>query len=98
MSERQKMWLKPDKRDDSLGSIWEYAISVNGYDYAQQNLKVKCGDLANSRLENFHRTCCWQGSFEELRCCLFFEQRRCHHTCYDPSGKDLAAGKALYWT
>jgi len=38
----------------------------------------------------------WEGTFEELRCCLFFEQRRWRHYGYDPEGKDLAAIVALH--
>jgi len=40
----------------------------------------------------------WEGSFEELRCCLFFEQRRFHHYGKGPEGEDGEAIRLLYQT
>jgi hypothetical protein len=38
----------------------------------------------------------WQGSFEELRCCLFHEQRRWRHSGTDPTGDQLMGLQALF--
>ena len=62
---------------------------MNGYDYAVQKLGRDCGDLANERLSIFEKTAVWEGSFEQLRCCLFFEQRRWRHFGIDPEGNAL---------
>ena len=38
----------------------------------------------------------WQGSFEELRCCLFYERRRWRHSGTDPVGDQLIGLQALF--
>ena len=54
------------------------------------------GDLANRKLEASERSGIWQGSYEELRCCLFFEQMRWHHFGTDPAGDQLINIHALF--
>ena len=76
--DEDQMWLKPNVDVGDISSIWEYALTVDGYGYAKANLGVECGDLGNQKLETYERYGTWQGSFQELRCCLFFEQRRWH--------------------
>ena len=88
-------WLKPNVDVNDIESIWEYALTVNGYEYAKPNLGVECADLANQKLNAFESSGIWTGSFEELRCCLFYEQRRWHHFGTDPSGDQLLALQAL---
>ena len=90
-----QMWLKPNVDVSDIESIWEYALTVNGYNYAKPNLGVECADLANQKLNAFESSGIWTGSFEELRCCLFYEQRRWHHFGTDPSGDQLLALQAL---
>jgi hypothetical protein len=84
-----KKWLKPTPDVGDITQIWQYAITV-------EHWKIECADLANSRLEKYNETGKWEGSFEELRCCLFFEQRRYRHFGDDPKGKDLDTILALY--
>jgi hypothetical protein len=91
-----KKWLKPTPDVGDITQIWQYAITVDGYKYAKEHWKIECADLANSRLEKYNETGKWEGSFEELRCCLFFEQRRYRHFGDDPKGKDLDTILALY--
>ena len=93
---RDQMWLKPGADSDGILPIWEYALTMDGYRYATENLRVDCSDLANTKLEIFRRSGIWQGSFEELRCCLFFEQRRWHHFGTDPLGDPLIEIRALF--
>ena len=93
---RERMWLKPNTDVGDILSIWDYALSVNGYQYATENLGLECGDLANRKLEIFERSGIWQGSFEELRCCLFYEQRRWRHFGTDPTGDQLMGLQALF--
>jgi len=69
--DRTQMWLKPNVDVSDIESIWEYALTVDGYKYAKTNLRIECGDLANQKLEIFERSGVWQGYFEELRCCFF---------------------------
>jgi hypothetical protein len=69
--DEDQMWLKPNVDVNDISSIWEYALTVDGYGYAKANFGVECGDLANQKLETYERYGTWQGSFQELRCCLF---------------------------
>jgi len=48
------------------------------------------------KLEIFERSGIWQGSFEELRCCLFYEQRRWRHFGTGPTGDQLMGLQALF--
>ena len=90
------MWLKPNADVGDILSIWQYALTVDGYQYATENLGLECATLANRKLRIFDRRGVWQGSFEELRCCLFYEQRRWHHFGIEPTAADLLAIQALF--
>ena len=48
--DEDRMWLKPNVDVGDISSIWEYALTVDGYGYAKANLGVECGDLANQKL------------------------------------------------
>ncbi len=91
-----EMWVRPNAALEDLSAIWEYALSAGGYEYTKTAWDIECDTLANERLARYGETKKWSGSFEELRCCLFFEQRRWRHFGYDPDGEDLAAIKDLY--
>lgn len=67
----EDMWVRPNPDLRELEDIFQYALRVNGYDYAEERLGVECGVLANEREAEYHRTGSWRGTFEELRCCLF---------------------------
>ena len=90
------MWVKPTADVCDIQAIWDYALTVNGYDYSVQQFGIECGELANERAHVFSQTGVWQGSFEELRCCLFFEQRRWRHFGIDPEGNQLLEVQKLY--
>jgi hypothetical protein len=91
-----EMWIRPDSQVDDLSTIFEYALTVGGYDYARSHLGADCAELANERLDQYWETGEWVGGFEVLRCCLFFEQRRCHHSGREPQGREADAIRALY--
>ncbi|MGB6686543.1 MAG: DNA methyltransferase [Terracidiphilus sp.] len=92
----KEMWTCPPGDEKDLGTIWHYALTVDGYEFSKEHCGRECGDLANERLQDYKETKKWKGSFQELRCCLFFEQRRWRHFGYDPEGEDLAAIFALF--
>ncbi|MCL5950296.1 MAG: BREX-1 system adenine-specific DNA-methyltransferase PglX [Chloroflexi bacterium] len=91
-----EMWVRPNSELHDLRDIWHYALSVGGYHYAKEYLGLECAELANPRLEKYQQTHKWEGTFEELRCCLFYEQRRWRHFGYDPEGEELTAILDLY--
>ena len=90
------MWVEPTADVTDIQAIWDYALTVDGYAYTMVELKRECGDLANERAHVFSETGVWEGSFEELRCCLFFEQRRWRHFGSDPEGNQLLEVQKLY--
>ena len=90
------MWDEPTADVCDIRAIWDYALTVDGYSYAVRELKRDCGDLANERSDGFGKSGAWEGSFEELRCCLFFEQRRWRHFGIDPEGNDLLKVQKLF--
>ena len=47
----------------------------------------EAADLAFERMDEFHRTGVWRGTFEELRVCLFFQARAGRHSGADPEGE-----------
>ena len=75
--EESNLWLRPNRNLDST-SIEGYALTFDGYRFAggERNLQ----EFANCRRDEFLSTGTWQGSFQELRCCLFGEQRRLYWT------------------
>lgn len=87
----KEMWLRPNPDLGDVQTIWQYAITSSGCDYALQTWGTECADLANGRLEEYKQSGAWCGTFEELRCCLFFEQRRYRHFGCEPEGEDLKA-------
>jgi hypothetical protein len=79
----------------SWNVIQQFALGLNGYEWAGND---KCGQLANSTRKRYEAPPKGQMpklSLDELRACLFFEQRRFHHFGWNPSGADLTYIRAL---
>lgn len=85
------IYRRPNPSLARIQDIFEYALTFDGYQYAKRYFQRECGALANERLDRYTRSRTWEGTFEELGSCLFFEQRRWRHYGYDPEGDDLAA-------
>jgi hypothetical protein len=84
----------------SQGATWcaieEFALTFKGYDWAGSF--EKCADLANSTRKTYDRSPerrLPKLTLDELRACLYFEQRRSHHSDYVPEGEDLVYVRAL---
>jgi hypothetical protein len=90
------IYRRPNPSLEKIAEIFEYALTVEGYIYSEKHLHRKCGDLANERTDRYTKSGTWEGTFEELRCCLFFEQRHWRNEQRDPEGEDLAAIIALH--
>ncbi|OJX40201.1 MAG: hypothetical protein BGO78_14590 [Chloroflexi bacterium 44-23] len=91
-----EMWLPPNDQITDLNIIFLYGLTADGYDYARKQWGIECGDLANKKLKQYHESGKWEGTFDELRCCLFFEQRRYHHFGEGPEGDNAKAILDLY--
>jgi len=77
-------------------AIEEFALTFKGYDWAGS--LEKCADLANSTRRTYDHSPerrLPKLTLDELRACLYFEQRRSHHSDYVPEGEDLVYVKAL---
>jgi hypothetical protein len=90
------LYRRPNPSLKQIAGIFEYALTFDGYPYAKDHFHRECLDLANERLDLYTKSGTWEGTFEELRCCLFFEQRRWRNAERDPEGEDLAAIIALH--
>ena len=99
------LWTRPNPDAQTWEEFGAYAFSVDGYEYVQTYLATRepgkevftiLADLANGHLQEYSETGIWHGTFEELRLCLFFEQRRWRHFGEGPVGADWQAIQALY--
>lgn len=96
--ELDTIWNKPMEGQNEISSIFAYALTIDGYAYAREHFDEECGVLANRHLQKFRDTGVWDGTFELLRCCLFFEQRRWRHFGEQPQGKYFDEICSLYKT
>ena len=68
------MWLKPNTDVGDVSSIWEYALTVDGYAAAFEKFGfvfMQYQRWWEEKYAYYDRTGLWEGSFEELRLCLF---------------------------
>jgi hypothetical protein len=78
------------------GAIEQFALTFSGYDWAGSF--EKCSELANSTrktYESLPERRLPKSTLDELRCCLFFEERISHHAGYDPSAADMVYVRVL---
>jgi len=57
-----------------------FALSYNGYE--EMGTTRRCGRIANQSIQRWRETRKLPPTIEEVRACLFFEQRRWHHYGY----------------
>jgi hypothetical protein len=92
-----EMWVRPDPEQIDIEYIFEYALTVNGYLYAEEHYDQDIGDLSRDCSNRHWETGKWEGSFEELRCCLFLEQRGFRNMGgWLPEGKELQRIQSMY--
>ena len=60
----------------ALGDLFRFAGTTNGY--VRCGSSDRCAELANTALEAWRATGALPSTLRDLRCCLFFEQRRDH--------------------
>lgn len=79
---------------DHIGTILALAYDFDCYETCGGSEAVveacrRCWTL-------YEETGQWEGSLEDLKCCLFFEQRRYHHYGWGPSDEKARKLRALY--
>ena len=94
------LYLKPNAKNN-FSSIWEYALTVKGYEVANKLFGFDFMQLQEwwiQKCSSYDNTGTWDGSFEELRLCLFFYQRNDRATIQyaSPQGEDRKRVKDLY--
>ena len=82
-------------RDCSWEEFTDFALSLNGYERFRPGLSPfeqgGLADFANERAAFWESTQRIVGDVFEMRCCLFFEQRRAGH------GLDFAWDPSVHW-
>jgi hypothetical protein len=65
-----------------------FALTFNGYEAFQDE---GCANLANRVIDEFSKNAkiLEKLTLTELRACLFFEQRRCHHSDWVPGADEM---------
>jgi hypothetical protein len=91
-----EMWTRPNPALEEIGDILKYGLTVGGYAYAHKCMGVECRAVVERVEERYRRAGKWEGPFEELRLCLFMQQRRAHHWGYFPEGGWTDEVRALY--
>lgn len=80
------MYLPPDPNKNRYEDLIEYALRIDGYDYAKNVWRT---DDYVEKLYSFKHDKNWVGSFEDLSCCLFLLQRQIRWQEQDGSATDL---------
>ena len=72
-----RMWLRPNRRLVGFDNNYGYAVTIDGYAYAQRFWRIRLLEEGGAeRVYSFEKPDgSWTGSFESLRCCLFYVQR-----------------------
>jgi len=82
MDERAEQIPVPGPEDPWWPVINEFALTFNAYDRLRSSDEV--ARVANEAQDRFVESGALPGTIEELRTCLFFEQRRWRHFDADP--------------
>jgi hypothetical protein len=83
----------PSPADDYWGGIDTFALSFDGYAYCGS--AERCGEIANATKEKYRQTRVLPEALDDLRACLFFEQRRWRHMGQMPDQVSLQYIRAL---
>jgi hypothetical protein len=60
-------------------SLWQVAMSFDGYRFMESPTTQKLGAFANRAMRTYEREKSLPQSLSEIRACLFFEGRRWHY-------------------
>jgi len=70
-----KMYTPPNPALNDYDELIEYALTIDGYEYAEKVWGLDNTQDHWAKIQSFKKRGRWQGSFEDLRCCLFAYQR-----------------------
>jgi hypothetical protein len=78
------------RRADSWDAVSDFALSYDGYEYW-----ADLPELARRVVQRWTRSRTLPGALDELRACLFYEQRRWHHFGEEPTGRSAEYMRAI---
>ena len=81
----------PAPRSKFAGVISRFALTFDGYTHFGD----RCGKIANEALRQYKETGNLPESLDDLRTCLFFEQRRWRHFGEEPDAAAMVYIRAL---
>ncbi len=74
------LYGQPNPGATEYMTVAEYALTMDGYEYAKNVWKVEPFSAAfSAKRDSFFFKETWSGTFEDLRCCLFLMQRQLRH-------------------
>lgn len=85
-----KMYTPPNPALNDYDDLIEYALTIDGYEYAEKVWGLDDTQDHWAKIQSFKKRGRWQGSFEDLRCCLFAYQRSIRWSesgAYDRDGR-----------
>jgi len=85
-----KMYTPPNPALNDYDDLIEYALTIDGYEYAEKVWGLDDTQDHWAKIQSFKKRGRWQGSFEDLRCCLFAYQRSIRWSesgAYDREGR-----------
>jgi hypothetical protein len=86
--------LPPDT--DDIRAVFRFALALDGY--TRYGGPHSVGETGLRLLERYRQTGQWEGSLDELCCCLFFLYRAAAHGGDLPQGEHLEEVLSLYRT
>lgn len=72
------MWTRPNQDLEAPHDIYLYAMTLDGDRWAGERFNRESRELFEERERGYRDTGKWDGSFEELRCALFYLLRSCN--------------------
>lgn len=91
------MWTRPNPDLEEALDIHHYAQTMHGHLWARDVLGRDDSELFEEKAKTWQDSGKWEGTFEELRCCLFYLTRsEVRHGSHDPKEWDLEQIRPLY--
>ena len=96
-SDEAAMWTRPNPELEEPLDIHHYAQTMHGHLWARDVLGRDDSELFEEKAKTWQDAGKWEGTFEELRCCLFYLTRsEIRHGAHDPKEWDLEQIRPLY--
>ena len=96
-SDEAAMWTRPNPDLEEALDIHHYAQTMHGHLWARDVLGRDDSELFDEKAKTWQNSGKWEGTFEELRCCLSYLTRsEVRHGAHDPKEWDLEQIRSLH--